>query len=695
MNQAKRTSFLIPIAYFVMTALMTYPLILHLTTAIPGDGFDGWQNYWNLWWMKKALIDLGQFPYFTDFLDYPSGVSLYFHTLNPFNGLLALPVQLSCGLAAAYNAVVMFAFTIGGVGAYLLARHVLRGVTRAVWPAMIAGIVFTFSPFHFAHLLGHMQVFSLEWLPFCVLFLLRTVETRGPGRHLLPSAAQRRNAAWMSFFMVLVGLCDWYYLLYLALFTALYLLVALVTRRLSMAALVAVSAGGAAACLLLAPLWLPMVLEVERAGYMRPDPEHVLRLSADLLAYVTPSEMHPLWGGLTRRFAERFTTTTSERLIFAGFVPLALALYALARSRCRAMWFWAVSALCFIVLSLGPILHVGGHTDLPLVGTVPLPYGWLNRVVPFMDISRSVSRLDVVVMLSLGVLAALGFAAVQRDLRAAGGRSALVGGILTVALCFEFLAVPYPLSPPDTPPFYASLAGDAGDYAILNVPMDWDRPNYLLYQTVHGKRLTSAYTSRDNPLSRVDRTPFLQDLRRPGVPHVVQGTPENVGQSVLDAFGIRYVVVDLYQMPEEAHRRDTLALLAQVFGAREPAYRDERLIVYAVGPPAAAVPFVRLGAGWADEQVVAGEAQRPLAGDAEIVVNSPDARELTLHLRLRCPSACSVSIGRAEDPHRPFELGGGDTELSVPLAVERGDTAFVLSPGAVGQVALLAIGLAD
>ena len=64
---------------------MTWPTALHLTNGIPGDGFDGWQNYWNLWWVKQALLNLGTNPFFTDHLYPPAGVSLLFHTLNIFN----------------------------------------------------------------------------------------------------------------------------------------------------------------------------------------------------------------------------------------------------------------------------------------------------------------------------------------------------------------------------------------------------------------------------------------------------------------------------------------------------------------------------------------------------------------------------------------------------------------------------------
>ncbi len=117
--------------YVLLALVMTYPLVLHLGSSIPGDGFDGWQNYWNLWWVKTALLDLHQSPYFTHYLYYPAGYSLLFHTLNIFNSFLSLPVQLAWGLAASYNFVVLFSFVMGGYGAYLLALKAI-GSKRAV-----------------------------------------------------------------------------------------------------------------------------------------------------------------------------------------------------------------------------------------------------------------------------------------------------------------------------------------------------------------------------------------------------------------------------------------------------------------------------------------------------------------------------------------------------------------------------------
>ena len=97
------------------------------------------QNFWNFWWWKKCLLDLHQHPYWTQYLFFPTGVSLVFYTHSAFNMLLALPVTVLLGPAAAYNFCVLFALTLAGWGAYLLVRE-LTGDSRA---GILAGLVFT------------------------------------------------------------------------------------------------------------------------------------------------------------------------------------------------------------------------------------------------------------------------------------------------------------------------------------------------------------------------------------------------------------------------------------------------------------------------------------------------------------------------------------------------------------------------
>jgi hypothetical protein len=607
--KSARPHILAVLGYLLLTLLMTYPLVLHLATAIPGDGFDGWQNYWNLWWVKTAVLDLQQGPYFTQHLYYPTGYSLLFQTLNIFNALLTLPIQLVFGVTAAYNFVVLFSFVVGGYGAYLLARQVLPGRRESTGHvvAFLSGAVFTFSPFHFAHLLGHMQVFSLEWLPFFVLCLVRSLST--------DRLRVRSDLVLPAVFLVLTGLCDWYYALYLLLFTVVYLGYRLWVQRsvrmlLLKTALILLLSGVA-----LSPLLVPMASEAARdSSYLNSPFDTTIRLSADLLAFVTPNEFHPLWGQAASRLSESFTSSTSERMVFAGYIPLALAGYAVwARRRKAAPWL--ISLVVFFFLALGPYLHVGGR-QLP----IPLPYLLLYRLFPFLSIARSVSRFDVMVMLSLAMLAALGLQAALR--RLAVERRTAVSVVAVALVCCEFLPAPYPLSPVEVPFCYQALAGDADEYAILELPMNWDRPAHLLYQTVHHKPIVAGYVTRPNPLSMIERVPVLQHFRLLERDIIVQD-PGDVSGEVFEYLGIRYAILHDYMLPPGREREAVLGLVEQVFGDAQPVCQDNLVTVYHVAGQDGDDPFLILGDDWGERYDRDGGPARGLGREASCLVVAP------------------------------------------------------------------------
>ena len=138
-------SFFVPLVlYFALAILMTLPLALYLTRAVPGNGVDSWVNMWNLWWLRRALIH-GDDPYFTPMLYYPQGASLLLHTLNPIN--FSLPcLSLLPNLAATYNAAILASLTLCGLCTYLLALDVTgsrpAALVGGVW-SLRAAVIFS------------------------------------------------------------------------------------------------------------------------------------------------------------------------------------------------------------------------------------------------------------------------------------------------------------------------------------------------------------------------------------------------------------------------------------------------------------------------------------------------------------------------------------------------------------------------
>ncbi|MCE7989473.1 MAG: hypothetical protein DYG89_50620 [Caldilinea sp. CFX5] len=632
---------LVLLSYFLLTIVMTWPLVTQLTTAIPGDSFDGWQNYWNLWWVKTALVDRQQTPFVTDLLYYPTGVGLYFHTLNPFNGLLALPLQLSGSLFIAYNAVVFFSWTVAGYGVYLLTRWMVDRTRPSTihYPlaAFLAGAIFTFAPVHMAHLLGHMQVMSLQWMPFYALYLLQAVARNRQGKPWV------RHALMAGFFLTLAGLCDWYFVLYLFFFTGIVVLWQSKIQNLSWkdlkSAILPASLAGVLMLLLLSPVLIPMVREATQFNFMVRPTSDLYIFSASLLDFLVPNRLHTLWRPESFTWPGNQIAPVSERTISLGYIPLLLALIALWRWR-PAVRFWAVTALFFLLLALGPRIHLGNITeaDLPTTpsSTTPewTPFALLNRTVPFMRISRSVSRYALMVQLAVAVMAGIGLATLLQRRRAL--TSWLLSGALLLLLLGEFWVAPYPMSPPDTPAFYAQIREMAGVRGILNLPMNYDRPGYLLYQTVHHKPLAVAYISRDDPRTLTERIPLLQHFRHLG-PDILEVDPVAVGSTVLTDLGIDLVIQDRYKMPGGLERSYTEELANALFTGQAPLYADERITVHRVQPPTKPVPYVLLGAvNWGPrEEREDGHRQRALIGrSAPLAIHhAPPQSQLQLRYR--------------------------------------------------------------
>lgn len=621
------------LGYLLLTVLMTWPLLLQFTTAIPGDSFDGWQNYWNLWWVKTALVERVQNPYVTDLLYYPTGVSLYFHTLNPFNGLLTLPIQLAAGLLVAYNAVVLVSWVLAGYGTFLLARWVMGFALPTTttpmsvldFAAFVAGAIFTFAPVHMAHLLGHMQVMALQWLPFYVLALLRGMEQARAGKSWL------RQGLLAGLFLTFAGLCDWYFVLYLFLFTALVILWSWISALLRRdwrwrswwGAVAPAVVAGLLFSLLLAPVLLPMIREATQYSFMVRPASDLYIFSATLLDFLLPNRLHTLFRPESFAQLGNQIAPVSERTIAIGYGALFLVISAVVAMR-RRVALWAVAALIFLLLALGPRPHWLAITwdDIPS-DTASLqewsPYALVNQLVPFMRISRSVSRFAIVVELCIAVLAGIGLAWWLRRLRA---QAAMVVGVGVIVLVLaESWVTPYPMSPPDTPAYYETMAQQAGRGAVLNLPMNYDRPGYLLYQTVHQRPLTVAYISREDPRTLTERVPLLQQWRHLG-DDILAIDPVLVGMTVLNDLGVEFVVLDRYKMPGGEEREYTEALANALFADTPPTYADERITVFPVTPAQTPQPYLLLGPLYWGPLIVDGDIHYRVVGDgpAEVLL---------------------------------------------------------------------------
>jgi hypothetical protein len=461
-------------AFFVLT----WPSIFRFRTHWFADDGDGLQNVWNLWWVDYAVTVLHQNPWHTNYLHYPYGTSLLAHTLNPFNGFVAIILSPFMPPEAVYNSLVTFGFVAGGVTAYLLAYR----LTSAHLPSLLAGFIFTFSSFHFAHAEGHMQLVSLEWIPLFVLLWLELVEH--------PSVARGIGAALVLF---LVILCDYYYFFYCAIAGVIILIwwtircrgVSSLFDRRRIAAL-----GAFAVIALLTSGTLAGLLVWSNHSDPLTGAHSTSEFSLDVLAPVIYGG-HWRFGWLTRPFWIRLAANQHESSVHLGFSVIALAAYAwLKRKALKApeIGLFSVLLAIFFVLALGRAPQVAGKAVLG--NHALLPYAWLETLFPTLAISGVPIRMMVMVVLSAAMLASFGFTL----LLGGSPRDKRIAGALACLLLVEYLPKPIPTLSNAVPPYVHVLRDLPGNDGIVD---GVSAPNYALYfQTIHKKPQAFGYLAR-------------------------------------------------------------------------------------------------------------------------------------------------------------------------------------------------------
>ncbi|HYK03016.1 MAG TPA: hypothetical protein VE974_14745 [Thermoanaerobaculia bacterium] len=161
--------------YLALAIAMTWPLVAHLSTALPDLG-DPLVNMWIVDWVSHALTH-EPWNLYDSPLYYPGRLTLAYSENLIGVALFVLPFHLAgAHPIAVYNIALLLGFAWSGYGAFVLARV----VTRSTAASLVAGVVFAFVPFKWDHL-SHMQLQWSGWIPLllaAVIVYWRTPSTR-------------------------------------------------------------------------------------------------------------------------------------------------------------------------------------------------------------------------------------------------------------------------------------------------------------------------------------------------------------------------------------------------------------------------------------------------------------------------------------------------------------------------------------
>lgn len=499
------------LAYLAAAAVMTWPL----AKAPSRIGLPNMDVYGNAWAMASVLHQLVHDPphLFDSNMFFPWDRSLaYAESLLP-QALQAAPVRAMGGsVLLAYNVVFLLTFALSGLGACLLATD----MSRSRGAGFLAGLAFAFCAYRWDHVV-HLQSLSTQWLPFALWFARRSVRG-GRALELVGLAA----STWLQ--MLSSGYYGMLLLIALAAAVAWEGWGARDVRR-----LVRPASAIALAVALTIPVFLQYRAMQARHGFTRGRRE-AIAWSARPQSYVDPgpAASWPHTAALHRLAQDGEPLFPGSWALVFGFGGLLL----LRRDRDAAIAA-AWTAMGF-ALSLGPVLRVGGLE-------LPGPFE-LFRALPGGALLRTPSRLGVLALLGLGVLAAIAWSrwlAARRHHR-----------VLIVIAAAAIVAEAHPAGLRDQlrdmprAPASVEWLARAERGVVLELP--WGRPAdsalYLYWSTGHWQRMVNGFGSFDPPGNA--------DL---GV--VGHGWPSVHTARVFREYGVRYVVVHADRLTQRRRER--------------------------------------------------------------------------------------------------------------------------------------------
>ena len=481
--------------FAILTVVMTYPQVRHMTDAISRNYGDPLFSAWRLSWVAHQL-PRDPLNLFNANIFYPERGTLLFSDSMLVPALMAAPfLWLGVPSLVVYNVMLLSGFALSGAGMFLL----VRSLTGSSGAALLGGFAFAFLPFRDMHY-AHLELQITQWMPLCVWALHRTV-TRG----------RIRDGLLTGLFLALQCLSSWYYGIFLATFLVPVGAVCLVGEGASraLASIRALAAGSLLAAVLIVPMALPYLDAREHVGE-RPESE-IRFYSATPQNYLAAHRQNVPFGRRTWHLGGQ------ERELFMGFVVPLLALVGL----------WPPLSAARIAFALGLVLAF----DVSL-GFNGMLHPWLHEyVLPYRGL-RVPARMAIVVGLALAILAGYGAARILGLMRGRLTRAA-VSAVLVLAVWAEYRSVPLLKTVWARPsPIYDALPAPPAS-VLLELPLlEPDislEPIYMYFSTFHWNALANGYSGFSPPSypelrERIKTFPdqeSIAELRRRGVTHVV------------------------------------------------------------------------------------------------------------------------------------------------------------------------------
>jgi hypothetical protein len=540
--------------YSLLTAIMTYPQILHMRDGVHDDG-DPLMVTWVLAWVAYQ-VPRAPAHLFDANIFYPERNTLAYSETLIVPGLIVAPLHwLGVGSILIHNLVFLSGFTLSGVGVALLVWR----LTANAGAAMLAGLVFAFPPYRIDHY-AHLQLQQTQFIPLALWAFHRLLDT-----------GRLRDGALLGVCVVCQMLSCMYYGLFLIPYMAIVCGTMLfASRPLRRDRIVALLAAGAITAVAMIPVGRAYLAARDVVGER--GRAEVADGSATWRNYLAPPEVNAVYGTVFARFMQ------PERRLFPGFVAVALAIVGL----------WPPLNATRLAYGLGLLLAF----DVSLGFNGLLYPALYDYFLPFKAL-RIPARMGLMVGFSLAVLAGYGAARIAGRLRSEPMRRGVLGA-LGVLMLVEYASTPLPFwhAPRNPPPIYADLVRDRGDSptAVLFEFPTGLIPDaaYSYYSTFHWQWLVNGYSGFFPP--------WYGRLAK-----AVETFPDEPSMNAIKSHGVRYLAIhgeyllgDRYKtlIPQLDQRRDLTLVSRHPW---QTSYKHAEISLYRVNYSNA--PSLDLGRG--------------------------------------------------------------------------------------------------
>jgi len=348
-----RSEILIFSFFILISIVATYPLIFRMKNYLYGLGGDSFGAAWYFWWLKYA--HLNQIPHlFCHFIASPIGVDhSQFPSLVAIN-FFAKWLSILVNEIFAFNFFILLSFFLSAIIVYYLVYY----FTKNKLASMVSGIIYTFCPYHFAHSC-HLTLANIQWMPLYAFALF-----------YLDKKRSYRGAFLVALAFSLVVFSDYYYALFMAIFTVAFVVwrgwQGLRNKRSSGHQVIRSSGNSRSPdhpitrspntthslwktfrlVLVAVVIALAIILPFTYHSFqnMFATPERYTRPMQDLfsnsarpLSYLLPSQGNPFFGGFTKKFIKSpfYGGHPTEHTLYLGWVGIVLSIVAIREWRRR------------------------------------------------------------------------------------------------------------------------------------------------------------------------------------------------------------------------------------------------------------------------------------------------------------------------------------------------------------------------